>query len=69
MSHMCALARPPSASSSAFTAASLSALRPTMATVAPSEASSCAVQRPMPLPPPVTMIICPANKSARNTER
>ena len=34
--------------------ASLSGLRPVITTCAPSAAISCAVQRPMPLPPPVT---------------
>ena len=45
------------------------ALRPTIATRAPSDASSCAVQRPMPEPPPVTSATWPANRSARKTER
>ena len=68
MSHGWALARPPSASISAFTVSSLSAVRPISATWAPSEASSCAVQRPMPLPPPVTMMVWPANRPGRNTD-
>jgi hypothetical protein len=33
--------------------------------VAPSDDSSCAVQRPMPLPPPVTMTTWPANRPGR----
>ena len=37
-------------------------LRPTSATFAPSAANSCAVQRPMPLPAPVTMPAWPANR-------
>ena len=50
------VARPPSSTISACTRASFSALRPTSATVAPRLASSWAVQRPMPLPPPVTIV-------------
>ena len=38
-------------------------MRPTSATVAPRRLSSWAVQRPMPLPPPVTIITWPANRS------
>jgi hypothetical protein len=43
---------------------SFSGLRPTSSTLAPSAASSWAVQRPMPLPPPVTMRVWPLNRSA-----
>jgi hypothetical protein len=50
---------------SAFTASSFSSLRPTSASAAPRLASSCAMQRPMPLPPPVTMTVWPANRPAR----
>ena len=46
----------------------LSGLRPTSATRAPSAASSCAVQRPMPLPAPVTMPAWPANRPSRKTD-
>jgi hypothetical protein len=46
---------PPSALISSATTSSLAWVRPLMSTVAPSAASSCATQRPMPLPPPVTM--------------
>ena len=52
---------------SAAVALSLSALRPTSTTWAPSAASSCAVQRPMPLPPPVTHSTWPAKRSERKT--
>ena len=37
---------------------SLSSLRPIRITVAPNEASSWAVHRPIPLPPPVITIVC-----------
>jgi hypothetical protein len=37
-------------------------------TVAPRDASSCATQRPMPEPLPVTTTTCPANNAARNTD-
>jgi hypothetical protein len=43
-------------------------LRPTRITLAPSAASSWAVQRPMPLPPPVTMTVWPLNRSALKIE-
>jgi hypothetical protein len=61
--------RPPSSAISAATRSSFSALRPLITTVAPSEASSCATQRPMPLPPPVTHITWPAKRSGRKTLR
>ena len=48
-------------------AAGFSGVRPLRMTVAPSEASSCATQRPMPLPEPVTQCTWPANRSGRNT--
>ena len=38
-------------------------------TVAPRLASSCAVQRPMPLPPPVTMWTCPSKRPGRKILR
>jgi hypothetical protein len=44
-------------------------LRPTIATAAPSDASSCAVQRPIPEPPPVTTTTLPANRPGTKTER
>ena len=53
---------------SPLTLSSLSASRPTSATCAPKVANSCAVQRPMPLPPPVTMTTWFANRPERNTE-
>ena len=53
----------------ALTVSSLAAVRPTSATWAPSEANSCAVQRPMPLPPPVTTTVWPSNKPGLKTER
>ena len=59
---------PPSSAISAATVASLSGLRPTSATVAPRLLSSWAVQRPMPLPPPVTMITWPANRPSRKID-
>ena len=34
----------------------------------PRDASSCATQRPMPEPPPVTTTTCPANNAVRNTD-
>src|SRR3546814_4987476 len=48
---------PPSSRISAAVVSSFSALRPVMTTCAPRLASSCAVQRPMPEPPPVTMTV------------
>ena len=69
MSAACTEQLPPTASISRFTASSFSSVRPTIATRAPSDASSCAVQRPMPEPPPVTRATWPANRSARKTER
>ena len=61
-------ALPPSSAISAATVASFSGLRPTRATVAPRLLSSWAVQRPMPLPPPVTMITWPANRPSRKID-
>ena len=69
MSKACVSQLPPEASISAFTVASLSGLRPVIATCAPSAAISCAVQRPMPLPPPVTMMVWPSNSPGLKTER
>jgi hypothetical protein len=63
------VARPPSSMISARTRSSLSGLRPTSATSAPSAASSCAVQRPMPLPPPVTIMVWPENRPGAKTDR
>ena len=63
------VALPPSWAISASTRASFSALRPTRATAASRLASSCAVQRPMPLPPPVTITTCPENGSGRKIDR
>ena len=60
---------PPAPAISACTCCSFSTLRPTSTTCAPSDASSCAVQRPIPEPPPVTTITCPANRPGANTER
>jgi hypothetical protein len=71
MSHTCVLQRSaPSAaaSSSRRTLSSLRSLRPTIATQAPSATSSCAVQRPMPEPPPVTMITEPAKRPGAKIE-
>ena len=45
------------------TFSSFSILRPTRITVAPRLANSWAVQRPIPLPPPVTTIVLSANKA------
>ena len=42
---------------------------PNNATLAPRLASSWAVHRPMPDPPPVTMTTCPANKPGLKTLR
>src|SRR5215813_1155370 len=39
--------------------------RPDSTTCAPSAASMCAVERPMPVPAPVTMAICPASFAIR----
>ena len=61
--------RPPSVWISSATRPSFSAVRPEMTTCAPSLASSCATQRPMPLPPPVTQTTWPANRSGWNTLR
>ncbi len=69
MSKACVSQEPPDASISAFTVASLSGLRPVITTWAPSAAISCAVQRPMPLPPPVTMTVWPSNSPGLKTER
>jgi len=64
MSQAFQCARPPSSVISAATFCSFSGLRPTSSTLAPRAASSWAVQRPMPLPPPVTMMVWPWNSSA-----
>ncbi len=69
MSQAWVVAAPPAAAISAHTVSSFSGLRPMSATFAPRAASSWAVQRPMPLPPPVTTTDWPANRPARNTER
>jgi hypothetical protein len=67
MSKASTSARPPSSAISAATRRSLSSLRPVRITVAPSDASSWATQRPMPLPPPVTQCTWPANRPGRST--
>ncbi len=59
----------PSASSSARTCSSGSGRRPQIATLAPVRASSRAVARPMPVPPPVTIATAPAFASAFSGER
>ena len=59
----------PSASSSVRTCSSGSGRRPQIATLAPVRASSRAVARPMPVPPPVTMATAPALASAFSGER
>ena len=69
MSKACVSQVPPAASISPFTAASFSGLRPVITTWAPSAAISCAVQRPMPLPPPVTITVWPSNNPGLKTER
>jgi hypothetical protein len=69
MSITCTPARQPRSASSARTPSSLASVRPTSTGVAPSAASSCAVQRPMPEPPPVTTITWPASRSGRKAER
>ena len=63
MSKARVIARPPSSAISAATRSSFSAVRPLSTTVAPSEASSCATQRPMPLPPPVTQMHLPGEQA------
>src|SRR5882672_1529398 len=68
ISHAWMLHCPPSSRISRRTVSSFSTLRPQIATRAPSAASSCAVQRPMPLPPPVTMMAWPAKTPARKTD-
>ena len=52
-------------SSSCFTCSSFSGVRPISASRAPSDLSSWAVQRPSPEPPPVTMMVWPANRPGR----
>jgi len=69
MSKACQVATPPSSMISAATVCNFSTLRPLITTCAPSEASSCATQRPMPEPPPVTQMRWPANKPGWNTLR
>ena len=69
MSKACVSQLPPAASISPFTTSSFSCLRPQMATCAPSAAISCAVQRPMPLPPPVTTTVRPLKSPGVKTER
>ena len=59
--------RPPSSAISAATRSSLSCERPLITTRALREASSCATQRPMPLPPPVTHITWPSNRPGWKT--
>jgi hypothetical protein len=68
MSQTWKLARPPSSAISMAVACSFSGLRPTSTTMAPRRASSCAVQRPMPEPPPVTITTRPANRPSRNAD-
>src|SRR6266436_2319763 len=69
MSQARLIACPPSSSISRCTSVSFSTVLPTIATLAPSAASSWTVQRPIPLPPPVTMMVCPLNRSGLNTDR
>ena len=47
--------------------AACASVRPTITTAAPSAASSCAVQRPMPEPPPVTTTTWPGTGPARRS--
>ncbi len=68
MSQACQLTLPPSSTISPAVFSSFSALRPTSTTWAPRAASSWAVQRPMPLPPPVTMMVWPSNRPGRKIE-
>ncbi|MND67817.1 hypothetical protein D3C80_592430 [compost metagenome] len=68
MSQACQLALPPSSTISPAVFSNFSGLRPTSTTWAPRAASSWAVQRPMPLPPPVTMMVWPLNRPGLNTE-
>src|SRR5437773_1827549 len=56
-----AVAFPPALWSSPTTSSSGGLRRPATTTCAPSAASSLAVSRPMPLPPPVTMATCPSS--------
>src|SRR5256885_498297 len=53
---------------SAITVWSFSGLRPMIATCAPRDASSCAMHRPIPLPPPVTTITCSSSIPGVNTD-
>ena len=53
---------------SSFTWSSFACVRPTSAILAPSDLSSCAVQRPMPEPPPVTTMVWPSNRPGRKIE-
>ena len=59
----------PAPSSSPRTASSGSGRRPQIATLAPVLASSSAVARPIPVPPPVTMATVPAFASSASGER
>ena len=69
MSQTCVEHAPPALSISARTASSLAAVRPTIATAAPSDASSCAVQRPIPEPPPVTTATWPRSRPGAKIDR
>src|SRR5262249_59001717 len=55
------LASPPAASISPTPGSGGGLRRPTTITRAPSAASSLAVSRPMPVPPPVTIATCPSS--------
>jgi hypothetical protein len=59
----CATAWPPAPVISATTSSSGGLRRPLITTRAPSFASMRAVQRPMPLPPPVTMATVPSRRA------
>src|SRR4029077_7893005 len=48
---------------------SFSGVRPIRARRAPSDFSSCAVQRPMPEPPPVTLTVRPGDRPGRERAR
>ena len=69
MSQAWKLARPPSATISPAVSCSFSSLRPISTTWAPRLASSCAVQRPMPEPPPVTTTTRPCSKPGAKADR
>src|SRR5262245_1079600 len=60
-----ATALPPALAISVATTSRGARRRPDSTTCAPSAASMCAVERPMPVPAPVTMAICPASFAIR----